>query len=81
MGHRAEKNRWHHGYVTSMSGVGTAAVYRTERPSSRKNVVKPKAELPKKGRPADAGSGRIREWKPRFPDPAVDDTEMPEDGK
>lgn len=60
MGHRAEKNRLDHGYITSMSGSGQNAVYTTERPAfvSEKggkakgrgyaNVPKPHRELPKR---------------------------------
>jgi hypothetical protein len=32
VGHRAEKNRLRHGFITKMEGSGEKATYRTERP-------------------------------------------------
>lgn len=79
MGHRAEKNRLHHGFVTTVIGSGEKAIYTTERPPQPpQHTAHTKARTrpayravraltgtkpPKRGH-LDDKSGR-REWSPR----------------
>lgn len=79
MGHRAEKNRLRHGFVTKMEGSGEKAIYTTERPlRPSQHTAHTRARTrpaygavraltgtkpPKRGH-VDHTSGR-REWSPR----------------